>query len=178
MTKLITILYYIIWLNYINFYEFYANLTARHCWPIVIVVVGVVVDGSIFVLILSVFSLLVFFANLFWWQLYWENFCSLADPPEGVQLQVSEDTVCKGANVIFSCSAADANPMELTYCLYKNNVLVSNSSNKGIWNRTMTTEGVFNYSCKVINTVGTAMSLNVSVTVSGKRGTFLTNQKN
>lgn len=43
------------------------------------------------------------------------EFCSLADPPEGVLLQVSEETVCKGANVIFSCSVADASPMELTY---------------------------------------------------------------
>ena len=51
------------------------------------------------------------------------EFCSVADPPEGVQLQVSEDTVCKGANVIFNCSGADANPMELIYHLYENNVI-------------------------------------------------------
>ncbi|XP_074634404.1 hemicentin-1-like isoform X2 [Acropora palmata] len=87
-------------------------------------------------------------------------------PPEGVQLQVSDDTVCKGANVIFSCSAADANPMELTYHLYENNVMVINSSSTGIWNRTMTTGGVFVYSCKVTNVIGTAMSTNVSVTVN------------
>ena len=101
----------------------------------------------------------------------------MADPPEGVQLQVSEDTVCKGANFIFNCSATDANPMELTYHLYENNVLVSNSSSTGIWNRTMTIEGVFGYSCKVTNIIGKAMSSNVSVTVSGKHGTFLTNRK-
>ena len=106
------------------------------------------------------------------------EFSSLADPPEGVQLQVSDDTVCKGANVIFSCSAADANPMELTYHLYENNVMVINSSSTGIWNRTMTTGGVFVYSCKVTNVIGTAMSTNVSVTVNGKHGTFLTNRKN
>ena len=105
------------------------------------------------------------------------EFCSFADRPEGVQLQVSEDTGCKGANVIFNCLVADANPMELTYHLYENNVLVSNSSSTGIWNRTMTTEGVFGYSCKVNNTIGTAVSSNVSVTVSGKHGTFLTNRK-
>ena len=103
------------------------------------------------------------------------EFCSVADPPEGVQLQVSEDTVCKGANVIFNCSAADANPMELTYHLYENNVMVSNSnSSTGIWNRTMTIEGVFDYKCKVTNIVETAMSSNVSVTVRGKHGAFLT----
>ena len=107
------------------------------------------------------------------------EFCSVADPPEGVQLQVSEDTVCKGAIVIFNCSTADANPMELTYHLYENNVMVSNSrsSSTGIWNRAMTIEGVFGYKCKVNNTVGTAMSSNVSVTVSGKHGAFLRNRK-
>ncbi|XP_015760644.1 PREDICTED: hemicentin-1-like isoform X4 [Acropora digitifera] len=88
-------------------------------------------------------------------------------PAEGVQLQVSDDTVCKGANVSFNCSAADANPMELTYHLYENNVMVSYSSGStGIWNRAMTIEGVFGYKCKVNNTVGTAMSSNISVTVS------------
>ena len=105
------------------------------------------------------------------------EFCSLADPPEGVQLQVSEDAVCKGANVIFSCSAADANPMELTYHLYENNVMVGNSGSTGIWNRTMTTGGVIIYSCKVTNIVGTAMSTNVFVTVNSKCGTFFTNRK-
>ena len=92
-------------------------------------------------------------------------------------MQVSEDTVCKGANIIFNCSAADADPMELTYHLYENNVMVINSSSTGIWNRTMTTGGVFVYSCKVTNVIGTEMSTDVSVTVIGKHGTFLTNKK-
>ena len=96
------------------------------------------------------------------------EFCTLADPPEGVLLQVSEETVCKGANVIFSCSVADANPMNLTYHLYENNVIVSNSSSTGIWNRTMTTGGKHDYRCKVTNIVGTTMSMTVSVTVNGK----------
>ncbi|XP_067033553.1 uncharacterized protein [Acropora muricata] len=91
-------------------------------------------------------------------------------PPEGVQLQVlSEDTVCKEANFIFNCSAMDANPMELTYHLYENNVMVSNSSysvSTGIWNRSVTTGGVFVYSCTVTNIIGTAMSTNVSVTMN------------
>ena len=105
------------------------------------------------------------------------EFSSLADPPEGVQLQVSEDTVCKGANVIFNCSAADAKPMELTYHLYENNVIVSNSSSTGIWNKTMTTAGVIKYSCKVTNIIGTAMSTNVSATINGKHGTFFNYQQ-
>ena len=92
-------------------------------------------------------------------------------------MQVSEETVCKGANVIFNCSAADANPIELIYHLYENNVMVSNRSSTGILIRTMTTRGVFGYSCKVTNIVGMTMSPNVSVTVNGKHGTFLTNRK-
>lgn len=96
------------------------------------------------------------------------EFCSLADPPEGVLLQVSEETVCKGANVIFNCSVTDANPTELTYHLYENNVMVSNSSSTGIWNRTITTGGKLVYRCKVTNIVGTTMSMTVSVTVNGK----------
>ena len=105
------------------------------------------------------------------------EFCSLADSPEGVQLQVSEDTVCKGANIIFNCSVADANPMDLTYHLYENNVMVSSRSSTGIWNTTMTTGGVFVYSCNVTNIVGTTMSANVSVTVNGKHGTSLTKKR-
>ena len=92
----------------------------------------------------------------------------MADPPEGVRLQVSEDTVCKGAIVIFNCSVTDANLTELTYHLYENNVMVSNSSSStGIWNGTMTTAGVFGYKCKVNNTIGAAMSENVIITVNG-----------
>ena len=140
-----------------------------------IVVVGVDVDDSIFVLILSVFSL--FFCQFVLMTTVLREFCSVADPPEGVQLQVSEVRVCKGGNVIFNCSAADANPMELTYHLYENNVMVSNSSSTGIWNRTMTTGGVFVYSCKVTNIVGTKRGSDVSVTVNGKHGTSLTNRK-
>ncbi|XP_067056801.1 hemicentin-1-like isoform X2 [Acropora muricata] len=87
-------------------------------------------------------------------------------PPEGVLLQVSEETVCKGANVIFTCSVADANPMNLTYHLYENDVIVSNSSSTGIWNRTMTTGGKHVYRCQVTNIVGTTMSMTVSVTVN------------
>ena len=105
------------------------------------------------------------------------EFSSLADPPEGVQLQVSEGTGCKGANVIFTCSAADANPMELTYDLYENNFMGINSSSTGIWNRTMTTGGKLVYSCKVTNIIGTAMSTDISVIVNGKYGTFLNNRK-
>ena len=111
-------------------------------------------------------------ANTVLWEFY-----SFADPPERVQLQVIEDTVCKGANVIFNCSAADANPVAIIYHLYENNVMISNSTSTGILNRTMTIRGVFGYSCKVTNIVGTTMSPNVSVTVNGKHAWYFFNQQ-
>ena len=100
----------------------------------------------------------------------------MADQPEGVQLRVSEETVCNGANVTFNCSAADANPMELTYHLYENNVIVSNSSSTGIWNRTTPFFGDVVYRCEITNIVGTTTSADVSVRFSGRHGTLWTNR--
>ena len=93
----------------------------------------------------------------------------MTDQPEGVQLRVSENTVCNGATVTFNCSAADANPMELTYELYENNFLISNDRNTGVWNKTITSAGVIVYRCKVSNVVGSLYSPNVSMTVNGKQ---------
>ena len=93
----------------------------------------------------------------------------MTDQPEGVQLRVSEETVCNGANVTFNCSAADAIPMELTYHLFENNFLIGSERNTGVWNKTITSGGVLVYRCKVSNVVGTLYSPSVSVTVNGKR---------
>ena len=38
----------------------------------------------------------------------------------------------------------------------------------GIWSQTMETVGVFVYQCNVTNSIGTAMSENVSIIVSGE----------
>ena len=93
----------------------------------------------------------------------------MTDQPEGVQLRVSEETVCNGANVTFNCSAVDAKPMDLTYELYENNVLISNERNTGVWSKTITSEGVVVYRCKVSNVVGSLYSPNVFMTVNGKQ---------
>ncbi|XP_068685509.1 hemicentin-1-like isoform X2 [Montipora foliosa] len=87
-------------------------------------------------------------------------------PPEGIQLHVSEEEVCNGTTISFSCSAETANPMELNYQLYENNMMIGVISSTGIWNKTMTVGGVFVYKCMVNNSVGTAMSSNVSVNVN------------
>ena len=91
-------------------------------------------------------------------------------------MRVSEETVCNGANVTFNCSAADANPVELTYHLYENNVIVSNSSSIGIWNRTTPLFGDVVYRCEITNIVGTKTSADVSVRFSGRHGTLWTNR--
>ena len=96
----------------------------------------------------------------------------MTDQPDGVQLRVSEETVCNGTNVTFNCSAADANPMELTYELYENNVLISNDRNTGVWNKTITSAGVVVYRCKVSNVFGSLYSPNVFMTVNGKQLVF------
>ncbi|XP_068733582.1 fibroblast growth factor receptor 4-like [Montipora capricornis] len=87
-------------------------------------------------------------------------------PPEGIQLHVSEEEVCNGTTISFNCSAETANPMELNYQLYENNMMIGVVSSTGVWNKTMTVGGVFVYKCMVNNSVGTAMSSTVSVNVN------------
>ena len=85
-----------------------------------------------------------------------------------VQLLTSETTVCRGTTITFNCSA-DGNPSVFTYQLYENDVPVNNGSSSGVWNRPMSTGGVFNYKCVVNNTVGNATSASVAITVNGKQ---------
>lgn len=87
--------------------------------------------------------------------------------PEMVQLVASKTTVCQGENITFNCSA-NSNPAVHTYQLYVNDGLVNEASHTGVWNRPMTTGGVFAYKCTANNTIGTVMSVDVSVTVNGK----------
>ncbi|XP_068686469.1 hemicentin-2-like isoform X2 [Montipora foliosa] len=94
-------------------------------------------------------------------------FIDVQYPPEGIQLRVSEEEVCNGKTISFICSAETANPMNLNYQLYENNTMIDVISSTGVWNKTSwTVEGVFFYKCVVNNSVGTAMSLNVSVNVN------------
>ncbi|XP_068734047.1 hemicentin-1-like [Montipora capricornis] len=84
-------------------------------------------------------------------------------PPEGIQLHVSEDEVCNGTTISFNCSAETANPMELNYRLYENNVMIGINTSTGVWDKRMTVGGVFIYRCIVSNSVGTALSSAMSV---------------
>ena len=92
---------------------------------------------------------------------------SILVKPEMVRLQASEETVCRDAVVSFNCSA-NGNPSVFTFQLYENGVAVTNGGSSGMWSRTMSTGGVLNYTCMANNTIGTATSTSVSVTVNGK----------
>ena len=102
----------------------------------------------------------------------------IIDPPEGIQLLVSEEEVCNGTTTSFICSTETANPMKLNYQLDENNTMIGVISSTGVWNKTSwTVGGVFFYKCVVNNSVGTAMSLNVSVNVNGKQRSFGISEK-
>ena len=83
----------------------------------------------------------------------------------------SKTTVCQGEIITFKCSA-NSNPADHTYQLYMNETMMNEVSSTGVWNITMTTGGVFVYKCKVNNTIGTAMSETVTITVNGNNVIF------
>ncbi|XP_068685519.1 uncharacterized protein [Montipora foliosa] len=89
-------------------------------------------------------------------------------PPEGIQLHVSEDVVCNGTTISFNCLTQTANPTDLTYQLYENDVMnaYDGISSTGVWKKKMTVGEVFIYKCMVNNSVGTAICSTVFVTVN------------
>ena len=94
---------------------------------------------------------------------------NLTDKPVAFKFTVSKSTVCQGSVVTFDCSA-DGNPPVDTYQLLENGVPVRNGSKSlGMWSSNMSTAGVFNYKCMANNSVKAAYSMNVTVTVNGKK---------
>ena len=91
-----------------------------------------------------------------------------------VKLVPSKTTVCQGEIITFNCSAI-SNPAVYTYQWYVNESMVNEVISTGVWNRAMTTGGVFVYKCKVNNTIGTAMSENITITVNGNNAVFFSN---
>ena len=83
-----------------------------------------------------------------------------------VQLVTEETTVCQGDTITFNCTA-NSNPAVHTYQLYVNGTMVNKTSSTGVWNRNVTTGGVFVYKCMASNKIGSAESMDVSVTVDG-----------
>ena len=94
---------------------------------------------------------------------------NLTDKPEKFNFTVSKSAVCQGFVITFNC-LANGFPLVDTYELLENGVSVRNGSHSlGMWSRNMSTGGVFNYKCMAKNPAGTAYSMNVTVTVSGKQ---------
>jgi len=86
--------------------------------------------------------------------------------PDKVQLEISaaHNKVCEGETISINCSA-EALPSEISYQLLENGSVVSNIS--GMWNRTLSSAGVFMYKCVANNSLGLTESASVTVTVNG-----------
>ena len=93
---------------------------------------------------------------------------SIVDPPENVLLTTNATTnkACQGDVVSFTCSA-DAVPSATSFQLFKDNVPMEISAS-GMWVETLSERGVFAYKCVANNSIGSASSINVNITVNGK----------
>ena len=95
------------------------------------------------------------------------------DKPENVQLTTNAtgDKACKNDIVKFSCSA-NANPPVASYQLFKNDTALE-ISNSGMWSEQMTSSELYVYKCVANNTIGTASSTSVSITVNSKSSNYM-----
>jgi len=75
-----------------------------------------------------------------------------------------DNKACEGETISINC-LADAVP-SVTYQLLENGSVVSGTS--GMWSITFSSGGVFIYKCVANNSLGSAESENVTVTVNGK----------
>ena len=93
---------------------------------------------------------------------------SIVDPPENVLLTTNATTnkACQNDLVSFTCSA-DAVPSAMSFQLFKNNVPMEISAS-GKWIKTLSEGGMFHYKCVANNSIGSASSTNINITVNGK----------
>ena len=93
---------------------------------------------------------------------------SIVDPPENVLLTTNATTnkACQSYVVSFTCSA-DAVPSAMSFKLFKDNVLMEISA-PGMWVKTLSEGGMFHYKCVANNSIGSASSTNINITVNGK----------
>ena len=77
----------------------------------------------------------------------------------------SSNKACLSDVVNFTCSA-NAFPQVTSYQLFVNDVPME-TDNAGMWSKTLSKSGMFTYKCVANNTVGSATSTSVSVTVNG-----------
>ena len=92
------------------------------------------------------------------------------DKPENVQLMSSalDNKACTREVISFNCSA-NANPGVTSYQLFENETVNLNTSASGMWSKTLENKGFFVYKCVANNSLGSAYSMSVSVTVNGKK---------
>ena len=96
-------------------------------------------------------------------------FYSILDPPENVVLttNATANKACQNDVVRFNCSA-DAVPSAMSFQLFKDNVPME-ISNSGMWVKTLSEGGMFDYKCVANNSIGSASStINVNITVNAK----------
>ena len=95
-------------------------------------------------------------------------FYSILDPPENVVLRTNAtaNKACRSDVVSFTCSA-DAVPSAMSFQLFKDNVPME-ISDSGMWVKTLSEGGMFDYKCVANNSIGSASSTNVNITVNGK----------
>ena len=88
--------------------------------------------------------------------------------PENVQLTTSatNNKACRGDVISLNCSA-DANPSVTSYQLFENDTAILNTSHSGMWSKNLEQGGVFIYKCVANNTLGSAYSTSVTITVNG-----------
>ena len=79
---------------------------------------------------------------------------------------VIDDKACQGNTISFNRSA-DAKPAVTSYKLFRNDTAMAISVT-GIWSEPLESGGVFVYKCVATNTLGTASSMNIAITVNGK----------
>ena len=95
-------------------------------------------------------------------------FHSILDPPENVVLttNATANRACQNDVVNFTCSA-HAVPSAMSLQLFKDNVSME-ISDSGKWVKTLLQGGMFDYKCVANNSIGSASSTNVNITVNGK----------
>ena len=106
--------------------------------------------------------LFIFFHNML-------SFC--ADKPENVTLNVntSNNKVCAGVVVHFTCTAKAANPVPDNYSLYENShSVVQDMQSPGVWIRRLNTAGEVTYRCEAKNYIGNGSSSTTTFTVEGE----------
>ena len=99
------------------------------------------------------------------------NIFFLIDKPENVQLttNTSANKACQNNILKLTCSVGGASPEVTSYELFQNGSDVG-ESNTSVWVKTMSNSGLSMYKCVANNSVGSAESPSVSITVNSNHG--------